>query len=190
MKKIVAILLTFVICFSLASCGEEEVVKPHDFRNVDWGMSQKKVLDAEGTDYLYADESLMYFSGEMLGQPVEIYYEFDDDKVFSAECKYVIQDGMILSDCMENYLSLREQLVELYGEPKEEDYHVWKSEEDKQTYGQDKEQIPIYYQVVSYYNSWETETCFMELSLDYTDLQIRLVLRASQIVQETEETEE
>ncbi|MDO5137076.1 MAG: hypothetical protein Q4D71_01340 [Oscillospiraceae bacterium] len=183
MRKIISLILFAVICLSLVSCGEPEVVKPHDFRNVDWGMSQKKVMDAEGTEYLYADESLMYFSGEMLGQPVELYY----DKVFSAECKYVIQEGMILSDCMENYLSLRDQLIELYGEPNEEDYHVWKSEEDKETYGQDKEQIPIYYQVLTYYNSWQTDTCFMELSLDYTNLQIGLILRATEIVQETEE---
>ena len=187
MRKIVSLILFAVICVSLVSCGEPEVVKPHDFRNVDWGMSQKKVMDAEGTEYLYADESLMYFSGEMLGQPVELYYEFEDDKVFSAECKYVIQEGMILSDCMENYLSLRDQLIELYGEPNEDDYHVWKSEDDKETYGQDKEQIPIYYQVLTYYNSWQTDTCFMELSLDYTNLQIGLILRATEIVQETEE---
>ena len=186
MKRITAILLTVILCFSLVSCGQQ-AEKPHDFRNVDWGMSQKKVADAEGTDYLYADESLMYFAGEMLGQPVEIYYEFEDDKVFSAECKYVIQDGMILSDCIDNYVSLREQLIELYGEPNEEDYHVWKSEEDRETYGQDKEQLPIHYQVLTYYNSWNTDTCFMELSLDYNNLQIGLILRASQIV--TEETE-
>jgi len=94
---------------------------------------------------------------------------------------------MILSDCIDNYVSLREQLIELYGEPNEEDYHVWKSEEDRETYGQDKEQLPIYYQVLTYYNSWNTDTCFMELSLDYNNLQIGLILRASQIV--TEETE-
>ncbi|MBQ8994349.1 MAG: hypothetical protein IJ091_00885 [Oscillospiraceae bacterium] len=187
MKKAISILLLVIVCFSFVACGGEEPVKPHDFRNVDWGMSQKKVIDAEGTDYLYADETLLYFAGEELGQPVELYYEFDDDKVFSAECKFVIQDGMILSDCIENYIQLREQLIELYGEPNEEDYHVWKSEEDKETYGLDKEQLPIYYQVLTYYNSWNTDTCFMELSLDYTNLQIGLILRASEVVQETEE---
>ncbi len=190
MKRIIAIWLLIVLCFSLSACGqpEPEPEPVHDFRNVDWGMSQSKVLKAEGTDYLYADDTLMYFSGEQLGQEVELYYEFKDDKVFSAECKYVIAEGMILSDCMENYLALRDQLISLYGEPNEADYHVWASEELKEQYDGDKEQIPIYWQALTYYNSWNTDTCFMELGLDYTNLQINLILRASQIV--TEEPEE
>ncbi len=190
MKQIAALVLTIALLFSLSSCGQQpepEII--HDFRNVDWGMSQSKVLAAEGTDYLYADDTLMYFSGEQLDQPVELYYEFKDDKVFSAECKYVIQEGMILSDCIADYLELREKLIELYGEPHESDYHVWASEEARAEYDGDKEQIPIYYQALTYYNSWDTETCFMELSLDYTNLQINLILRASQIVTEEETTE-
>ena len=50
--------------------------------------------------------------------------------------------------------------------------------------------LPIYWQALTYYNSWNTDTCFMELGLDYTNLQINLILRASQIVtEEPEETE-
>ena len=68
-------------------------------------------------------------------------------------------------------------------------YDVLNSEEARAEYDGDKEQIPIYYQALTYYNSWDTETCFMELSLDYTNLQINLILRASQIVTEEETTE-
>ena len=43
MKKYIAALLCALLCLSLCGCSE----KPHDFRDVDWGMSQNYHLSLD-----------------------------------------------------------------------------------------------------------------------------------------------
>ncbi|MBQ4040417.1 MAG: hypothetical protein IJC91_04685 [Oscillospiraceae bacterium] len=172
MKKYIAALLCALLCLSLCGCSE----KPHDFRDVDWGMSQNQVCKAEGTDYLYADDTLLYFSGVQLERACELYYEFEDGGLVGAECKFTVEEGMILADFMDIYAEMHGMLTELYGEPLEADYRIWSSEADRAEHELDPEAQNIYWQYITYAAHWQTETSDMALTLDYKDLQINLRL--------------
>ena len=172
MKKFFCAVLCLFMMLSLCSCGE----KPHDFREVDWGMSQNQVCKAENSDYLYADDTLLYFSSTQLDRACELYYEFEDGKLIGAECKFTVEEGMILDDFIGIYAEMRAMLCETYGQPLEDDYRVWSSEADYAEHKDDREALSIYWQYLTYATAWQTDSSDMALTLDYKDLQINLRL--------------
>lgn len=174
-----ALALTLLLTLLLCSCGEQPQQLP-DFRAVRWGMSEQEVTNAEGTDYLYADETLMMFEGTELSRNCELYYEFTDGGLSSAACRFKVDEGMILADFVAIYEQLFSQLEERYGSPIEPDYRIWSNEEDRALYEPDGDPPNIYWQRLVYRCSWQAERSDISLSLDYTDLQINLVLLCEQ----------
>ncbi len=176
MKKL--IVLSFILSLFLIGCSPEPPPPP-DFRNATWGMSKVQVEDLEEGEYLYADPTVMYYLGEQNEQDAEISYYFtEDDKLFEAQCRYVIGERT-LDELISSYEQFRLYLSEnYYGEPLDEEYRV-----DIKTgtdYDTDTDNNKIYHQVMKYYTEWETETSLVSLNLDYLNQRVNYVLTVTE----------
>ncbi len=179
------LLATLLVVILLVGCAEEVPPVP-DFRNAFWGMSKVQVEDLEEGEYLYADESVMYYLGTQNEQDAEISYFFSEqDELYEAQCRYVIGERT-LNDLIESYEEFRLYLSDnYYGEPLEEEYRV-----DIKTgteYDTDTDNNKIYYQVMKYYTEWETETSLVSLNLDYLNERVNYVLTVTAKPQPVEE---
>ena len=181
-RKRVTIVLLLVLCLLLTACGAEEEKTP-DFRNAYWGMSPNQVAKTEEREYLYADDTLLYYDGTWEDQPIEIYYEFEDGKLVRGECRAIIDEYQPFMGYIEKHHAFLEDLTQMYGPPKEEDYHVWKSQEDYNTYHLDAENFPMFYGVLTFFSSWEDEQTQRRLTMDYENLTINLVYYAEKKVE-------
>lgn len=149
-----------------------------DFREASWGMSKAEVTKLEGDGYLYADDSVIMYMGEMNEQDAEIYYEFRDDSLYEGVCRYVIGDR-ILDDLIASYADFRDFLSEnYYGTPLTDDYRIWLDKDPE--YEADPDRLQIYHQRMRYVTEWDNECSTVTLSLDYLDERINYVLTVTE----------
>ncbi|MEG0832576.1 MAG: hypothetical protein RR058_00220 [Oscillospiraceae bacterium] len=174
MKKFFAAALICCIVLTAASCAKKD-----DFRSVSWGTTKNAVISAEGKDPTWDDENYLLFLTDMNGSATELHYVFEGDKLVSGECKFIIGDK-ILSEFMEEFLTLRASLTELYGEPLSDDYRDWLIE-NPGDYANDKDQISIFYKRLQYFAEWNTNDTRATLTLNFNNEQVNYVYFAEAI---------
>ena len=158
-KSITALLIILVLI--LTGCS-----KPADFRNASWGDSPAKVDKGEETEYGYADETIVIYDEVYEGQPVEIYYMFEDNALVEAQMKFITNERL-LEEVIDAYYLMEEALTELYGEPISGDREIWLNKDSE--YAADIPQVPIYHNDLMYKTEWETETTYAYLLLECID---------------------
>ena len=141
-----------------------------DFRGSSWGDSRDTVSKSEEGTYVFASDDLMLYMGTIGEEDVEIYYAFNGDELAEAQCKFVINERT-LNVLMENYLSLRETLIEEYGEPLDPEYRVYLTDDPKER--EDSDNVLLYHHLMKYETVWHTETS--EIALE---LQVNYILHA------------
>ena len=181
MKKFVALISAIaILVLMLSGCSllydEDADGIAHDFRECDWGMSRTKVTEIEGDDFVFADDDMILYAGEMHGRECDIDYYFEDGKLVSGKALFAFEDS-ILSDLCDDYVDFRNELIEKYGEPLNDDYRVY-IENDS---GYKEDNKAIYYQELKYVTEWVTDKSKMTLWLDYGNEQINYALVCSAI---------
>lgn len=170
MKKTVVALLALLLLVSLASCGLGPVV----FRDVKWGMSPTQVERAESpNEYVLFTGGFMMFSDEVNGQRVEVYYEFEEDKLVEITQQFEWAD-VILKDQIDIYIAYRDELAAQFGEPLSSDYRVWTNYDPE--FEDDSDVNQLYYQRMQYKTEYKTANSYAVLTLDYTDERVNFLL--------------
>ncbi len=178
-KRLTAALLILCLSFTLASCGSK---KPHDFRDVDFGMSISQVSNKESADFVYADDDFIFYTTSMNGEDAEIYYYFKDNALVSAECKFLINETTIGSN-MERFAAMSSYITSIYGAPLNDDYRVF-LKNDLEDHEGDGDHLLIYHKYLQYFQEWQTETARITLLLNYKDEQINYLYSAEAIPNE------
>ena len=162
MKTTRVLISALLLCLILTGCGKQ---KAADFRSVNWGDTQAKVHRSEDIEYAYADDELVMYITEMGGEPIEVYYTFEDNRLIEAEVKFIIGERL-LTDIVESYDNMAEYLTEIYGEPINPDKLVWL--EDSEDFRNDVYGTAIYFEKLEFLLEWKTDTTYARLELSYS----------------------
>lgn len=173
LKQITASLLILLFAFSLTSCNGG---KPHDFREVDFGMSIAEVSKKESAEYVYAADDFLFYNASMNGENAEVYYYFVDDKLVEAECKFIIGETT-LSMNIERFKVFSNYITSLYGEPLNADYRKMLVDDLGESTG-DGDHLLIYHHLIEYFQEWQTETAHITLLLNFKDEQVNYLYSA------------
>lgn len=170
MKKLIVVALSLALL--LAGCGS----KPADFRNANWGDSPGKVASGEDgslTAVIATDDYILY-TGVIDDIDADVFYQFDDGKLIEAQVQFHITGTRehVLMDFVNHYIAFRDKLIEQYGPPLDDDYHIWLlTDEEIPIYEQDPYNQLMYYQRLEFKQEWITKDSYVSLTLNYRDLQ-------------------
>ncbi|MFC5449064.1 copper amine oxidase N-terminal domain-containing protein [Paenibacillus aestuarii] len=64
--------------------NQEHLTPNANFRNVKWGMSREEIKNLEKVKFLGEQDGNLYYSDEILGIKMAVYYEFIDNKLVRA----------------------------------------------------------------------------------------------------------
>ncbi|MCL1830361.1 MAG: hypothetical protein FWG21_02920, partial [Oscillospiraceae bacterium] len=101
---------------------------------------------------------------------IQVFYYFEDDCLVRGECRIEMGSelwSVRVPQMIESYSSFRNELISLYGDPKDTDYMVWLDPDPE--YINDDDMHNLYYQRLEYLSEWDTETTVMSLRLYYKD---------------------
>ena len=172
LKRITAFCICVVMAVAmLSSCSAEK----KDFRESNWGDEQAKVGKTENSDYVFANDEVMFYNDSMFDNEAEILYTFQNNILSEAQCKFVIDDK-IIADLITDYERVAAEITEEYGEPISSDYKIWHTDSELyEEHKADGEHLAIYWKILEYKLEWKTETSYYSLALNYKDEQINYI---------------
>lgn len=188
-RRTIPLLFAISFILSLCSCKAEigtgvdqpEIQKPKDFMQADWGMDRAGIQKAMlPNKEIYADESYMLYEVDKEYDIFQVLYYFIDDHLVEGECRIEMGTEVWskrVPEMIESYVTFRSELIELYGNPLEEDYRIWIDKIPE--YENDDDMHNLYYNRIEYLSEWETEYSIMTLRLFYKDRDFRFLYEAS-----------
>ncbi|MBV5327422.1 MAG: hypothetical protein JZU65_07270 [Chlorobium sp.] len=87
-----------------------------DFREAEWGMSSEQVKLLEKTESVYPKKNALTFKGKIAGKPVDIIYEFDNNKLKSGTYTFTARN-VNSNVYIQDYDKINEFLDIKYGAP-------------------------------------------------------------------------
>lgn len=112
--------MVFVIRYLLFSlliamrCGSLCIAA--EFRDAEWGIPREQVKSLEKTESIYPSKDTLTFKGKVTGRPVDIIYEFKNDKLKGG--KYIFTVKNINNNVyIQDYDKINEFLDLKYGQP-------------------------------------------------------------------------
>lgn len=163
MKKEIILLLTAMMIVITPTCivakvqSEEASEDTFDFRNTNWGISRKEVIQSEEANPAMENKDSLAFTDIKLGEKdVTAFYAFDNDELIRGS--YTIDETHINPlKYLDDYNELKELYIEKYGEPLSDD-QIWNDKTFSDDLG-----YSLMFGYVSYMTMWTTETtsiCF------------------------------
>lgn len=150
-------ILFVVLSLLLCGCGSSGMSGP-DFRNADWGMSEKQVRKTEtAKESPFPDKEenrLTYLSDDIAGLSAIIYYDFVKGKLVRGYYCFVTQT--MEGEIVENYEKAVGIMKKKYGEPIK-DVLYWTDDTVKELYNNDEE-TGVLVGELSFYANWGTRT--------------------------------
>ncbi len=131
MKKIFVAILCSLFIFSACSSANTQgtsvppaAVENPDFRTVKWGMTKKEVIACEGSpdkeNFIGEENGNLYRIGysnmSVVDYPADLYYYFEDDKLYSAIYEFTC-DGKTDLQIHNMYIIIRDEYIGKYGNP-------------------------------------------------------------------------
>lgn len=145
-----------------------------DFRKTRWGMSLDQVKKSEESElFMEKENSIVYSNLEVAGFNTYLSYDFNDQNELYQGVYLFNEDHTFSNSYVEDYTELKSNMVELYGQPAENDI-VWKNDyfkSDTSKWG-----IAVSLGHLVYYSCWEIEDTCIYLSLNGDNYKIKLAL--------------
>lgn len=164
------LLLLLVLCVSSLMASAED----HDFRNVNWGMSEEEVKANEtATWVMKIKEGVIAYKTKIAGFDAALYYEFVNDQLVNACYMFDIQHTNE-NDYIDDYEKLKTLLTKKYGSPISNDDMIWKDTlyQNKQ----DEYGFAVSIGHLVYLTKWETEDTLIDLHLSGDNYKIYLFI--------------
>lgn len=188
MKKIFALLLSFILCLSIVGCGNNEGTeekqkntividnaeeKPMEgvFRYANWGDSMEKVESLEPVKCIAkGSSSLMYDNVELLTYTTNAFYFFGN-KGLNKGMYSILNTHTNYNSYIDDFNNINNSLKEKYGEPFV-DREEWTNDLLKRDPG-----IALYYGDVKYVSCWANDNVQIihELSSDNFEIKHSIV---------------
>jgi len=117
------------VVFIIASFVQAELSwgESYDFRLTRWGMTEDEVIASESKlDPIEKTENLLKYKTQLLGDNVELIYQFAQNKLIASS--YKLDDNYLNSQHFINtYNKFKAKLVQKYG-PAQKDETIWLNE--------------------------------------------------------------
>lgn len=176
MKKLGTIFLVVLLAMFISSCGTKQAVQREnpDFRNVKWGDSSEIVKQYEIETKL--SETSVGLTGEVKIENLDalLIYNFDsNDELHTALYDISGIESSSVTQCISIYNSLKETLVEKYGEPEQDQIVKTVDQSLINTVGESKALECGY---ILYGANWETQKTNIRIMLGAPDSEMTLII--------------
>ncbi len=106
----------------LLSCSDEKLKQEDEFQNSEWGKTIEEVLNSEtGFELKYIPQlNGVYGETEINGVNTNIAFKFDDNDTLYEYIHTTPLNGYNDDECIMFYKLMKEELIELHGEPEED----------------------------------------------------------------------
>lgn len=155
-----------------------------DFRNMNWGMTQKQVQSKERNKYAgMMGDNILIYEGKLNNIQCSIMYEFSDDYLIKG--RYIFNKQFVnKSNFWDIYKNFKNLLSQRYGEPGTDDNKTWLNDAYKNS-AQDKWlAISMGYMTIT--SQWQSDTSIITLFLHGENFETVMELSYEQAQQQEE----
>lgn len=163
------LLLDCLICQPLMA--QTGTPPPFHFRKTYWGMSKEEVRKTEDEKPFKDEGGRLAYTTTVAGRKMLVVYHFTASGLLARRSYAVIEEHTNRNDFIEDYLVLKANLVDKYGQPAS-DTTDWRNDLYKDDEAQHGFAVSLGHLV--YEATWETKTTDIDLKLFGDNYQIHL----------------